>query len=210
MAYYEVPSMDGNGEGSFYVRLDVLDEEPNFKMPSLAFHEGIPGHHHQLAYYLEKESIPLYRKRFINNAYIEGWALYAENLMYEEGVYENDPYGNIGRLKFELLRAARLVADSGIHSKKWNKQTATLYLMANTGLSRKAAENEVDRYICDPGQATSYMIGYLKFKELKQRAKQELGSNFSIKKFHTAVLDKGIVPLEILEELVDNYISENK
>jgi len=206
-AYYEVPTLDGNGSGSFYVRLDNLDNSPVYDMPTLAYHEGVPGHHYQLALHLEKESIPIYRKRFYNNAYIEGWALYAERLMFEKGAYENDPYGNIGRLLAEWNRAARLVTDTGIHFIKWNKGQAISYLEANSGLNHQDVVQEIDRYISDPGQACSYYIGYLKILELRQLAKAKLGSNFNLKQFHSIILSEGMVPMTILENLVNEYIN---
>ena len=209
-AYYEVPTMDGNGKGSFYVRLDILDVTPSYEMPTLAYHEGIPGHHFQLAYHLEKESIPIYRKRFFNNAYIEGWALYAERLMYDQGMYDNDPYGNIGRLSAELVRTVRLIVDTGLHSKKWTREEAVQYMKHHTGMAESKVRSEINRYIVDPGQACSYYIGYMKFRELKERAIKELGNDFELKAFHSVLLSEGMVPLQVLEELVDSYIETLK
>ena len=207
-AYYEIAPIDGSTPASFYVRMDILDDFSIIDMPTLAYHEGIPGHHYQLALQLENKDIPLYRKRWYNNAYIEGWAVYAERLMFEQGMYENDPLGNLGRLRAELLRAARLVVDTGLHYKKWSRQNAIDFLEKNSGLSQEEIASEVDRYLSDPGQACSYHLGMLKFLELRDRAKKALGPDFDLREFHRVVLGEGMVPMFLLEQLVDDYIAE--
>ena len=209
-AFYEPAPIDGSAPGSFYIRMDILDHFPVFDMPTLAFHEGIPGHHFQLALQLESKDIPIYRKRYYNNAYIEGWAVYAERLMFESGAYENDPAGNLGRLRHELLRAARLVTDTGLHAKKWSRENAMLFLSKNSGLSREEIRSEVDRYLSDPGQACSYHLGMLHFLQVREQAKQALGDRFDLKDFHRVVLGEGMVSLSLLELLVDQYIAENR
>lgn len=208
VAYYEVPTLDGKGTGHFYVRTDVLDKVPTFEMATLAFHEGIPGHHFQLASNLENKSIPIYRKAYYNNAYIEGWATYAEQLMWENGSYETYSMENIGRLSAELKRAARLVVDIGIHTKKWTYKNAEFYLKKNTTLSGKQIEAEISRYVSDPAQACSYALGLIKMRELKQKATYRLGEKFDLKEFHAVLLNEGMVPMVILEQLVEEYILE--
>ncbi|MFA8436560.1 MAG: DUF885 family protein [Marinifilaceae bacterium] len=209
-AYYEPPSLDGKRGGIFYIRLDALNELPKFDMPTLAIHEGIPGHHFQLAIQSELKGLPLFRNLIPFTAYVEGWAMYTEQLVWEEGYYDGDPYGNLGRLKSELFRAVRLVVDSGIHYKRWSREHAIAYMKANTGMGQKEIEAEVERYIVLPGQACAYTIGMQKILELRQKARQALGEQFKIKKFHSVVLQNGSLPLEVLEQLVEKYISETK
>jgi len=210
MAYYEIPPMDGSGNGTFYVRMDILEDVPVFDMPTLAYHEAYPGHHLQLATHLESKSIPMYRKRFYNNGYIEGWAMYVERLMYEEGMYEDDPHANIGRLKAELFRAARMITDIGIHHKKWSRENAVLFLGKHSTLNKKHIESEVDRYTVDPAQGCSYTVGFQKMLALRDKAKNALGEQFDLKEYHDVVLEQGVVPLFVLEEMVDEYIQDKK
>jgi uncharacterized protein (DUF885 family) len=206
-AYYNPPSLDGSRPGIFYVNLYPPAAVEKYKMKTLAYHEAIPGHHFQIAIQQELKGVPTFRKIIPFTAYVEGWALYTERLAAECGLYENDPYGNLGRLSFELFRAARLVVDTGIHYKRWTREQAIAYMEERSGLP---AETEVERYIVDPGQACAYKIGELKILELREKAKTELGERFDIKEFHNVVLKNGAVPLTILEKLVDDYIAAKK
>jgi uncharacterized protein (DUF885 family) len=201
--YYVPPAMDGSRPGLFYAA--STGTQPRFSMPTLAYHEAIPGHHLQLALAQELD-LPTFRHSVGFTAYAEGWALYAERLAWEMGFYDDDPYGDLGRLQFEAFRAVRLVVDTGIHDKGWTTDQAVTYMHENTGLSRQMVEFEVSRYITWPGQATAYKIGMIRIMELRQRAEDRLGDRFDLVKFHNVVLGSGSVPLETLEELVDAYI----
>jgi uncharacterized protein (DUF885 family) len=176
-------------------------------MATLAYHEAIPGHHFQLALAQELD-LPFFRKNTIFTAYAEGWALYAERLAWEMDMYADDPYGNLGRLQAESFRAARLVVDTGIHTKRWTYDEAVAYMVENTGMPRGQIEFEVSRYITWPGQATAYKIGMIKILELRQEAEEQLDDRFDLKAFHNVVIGSGSVPLETLDRLVDDYIEE--
>ena len=207
-AYYIQPAVDGSRPGVFYVNLS-RGSFSKLEIPTLAYHEGVPGHHFQLGIQTELQNLPMFQKSGYPQftAYAEGWALYVEKLMFEAGFYKNDPYGNLGRLQAELFRASRLVVDTGIHYKKWNANQANSY-MDETLLSPPGAySNEVYRYIMWPGQALSYKIGELEILELRQRGIDKLGSKFNIKEFHNVLLQSGGLPLPALELAVDNYIN---
>ncbi len=208
-AYYNRPAMDGSRGGVFYANLRNVHESVKFGMKTLAYHEGIPGHHFQIAIQSELEGVPIFRTIGLFTAYIEGWALYSEQLAWELGFYENDPFGNLGRLQAEMFRAVRLVVDTGIHYKKWTREEAIDYMVANTGMTTTEVTTEIERYIVWPGQACAYKIGMLKILELRERAKKKLGDRFDLKEFHNVVLKNGAVPLEVLEELIDAYINES-
>lgn len=205
-AYYQGPKMDGSSKGVFYVNLRKVHEHPTYTMKSLAYHEGIPGHHFQHALQAELKGTPIFRKVIPFTAYTEGWAMYSEQLAWELGFYDHDPIGNLGRLQSEMWRAVRLVADTGIHFKKWTREEAIEYMVSNTGLTTSEVATEIERYIVMPGQACAYKIGMMKILELRERAKTKLGDRFNLKNFHRVVLQNGAVPLEILEKLVDEYI----
>jgi uncharacterized protein (DUF885 family) len=209
-AYYNRPAMDGSRGGVFYANLRNVHESVKFGMKTLAYHEGIPGHHFQIAIQSELEDVPIFRTIGMFTAYIEGWALYAERLAWELGFYKNDPFGNLGRLQAEMFRAVRLVVDTGIHFKKWTREEAIAYMVANTGMTTTEVTSEIERYIVWPGQACAYKIGMMKILSLREKAKEELGSEFDLKTFHNVVLKNGAVPLDILEEIIDDYISETK
>lgn len=202
--YYMPASYDGSRPGLFYAR--TTGETPKFGVKSLAFHETLPGHHLQIALAQEIPNLPDLRRGMQFNAYTEGWALYAEQLMWELGVYAADPQGDLGRLQMEAFRAARLVVDTGIHAKKWSFDKAASYLANAAGYPQDYAQREITRYAVWPGQATSYYIGFLKILDLRQKAKGALGARFDLKAFHHIVLANGSVPLSILEKLVDSYI----
>lgn len=205
-AYYNGPAMDGSRGGTFYANLRNVHETVKFGMKTLAYHEGVPGHHFQIAIQSELEGVPIFRTIGLFTAYIEGWALYSEQLAWELGFYKNDPFGNLGRLQAEMFRAVRLVVDTGIHYKKWTREEAIDYMVTNTGMTTTEVTTEIERYIVWPGQACAYKIGMLKILELRERAKKKLGNQFDLKEFHNVVLKNGAVPLDILEDLIDDYI----
>lgn len=207
-AYYEGPAMDGSKGGTFYANLRDVSETVKFGMKTLAYHEGIPGHHFQVAIQSELEGVPIFRTLPLFTAYTEGWALYTERLAWELGFYENDPFGNLGRLQAEMFRAVRLVVDTGIHYKRWTREEAIDYMVANTGMTTTEVTTEIERYIVMPGQACAYKTGMMKILELREKAQNQLGEKFSLKEFHNVVLKNGAVPLSILEELIDEYIRE--
>jgi len=196
--YYNQPPMDGSRGGIFYANLRKVHEHPKYTMKTLAYHEGIPGHHFQIAIQSELEDVPIFRTVVPFTAYAEGWALYTEQLAWELGFYKNDPFGNLGRLQAEIWRAVRLVVDTGIHYKKWTREEAIDYMVANTGLTTTEVVTEIERYIVMPGQACSYKIGMMKILELRAKAKKVLGNQFDLKEFHNVVLKNGSVPLTIL------------
>lgn len=208
-AFYNRPALDGSRPGIFYANLYDTKELPKWSLEAIVYHEAIPGHHMQIAIAQELQDIPTFRKFAFFGAYTEGWGLYAEQLPKELGFYK-DPYSDFGRLNTQIWRAVRLVVDSGIHAKKWTRQQAIDYFVANTPLSREVATREVDRYIVNPGQATSYYIGLLKILELRDKAKKELGESFDLRAFHDALITSGAVSLPALETLVDSWIAETK
>lgn len=205
-AYYNPPALDGSRGGIFYVNLRDMSEIVKFGMNTLAYHEAIPGHHFQIAIQHEIEGVPIFRNILPFTAYSEGWALYAERLAWELGFYDNNPFGNLGRLQAEMFRAVRLVVDTGIHFKKWTREEAIDYMVTNTGMTTSEVTTEIERYIVMPGQACAYKIGMMKILELREKAKNELGENFELREFHDVVLKNGAVPLDILEQIVDDYI----
>lgn len=206
-AYYQGPAMDGSRPGVFYANLYDIKATPTYGMKTLAYHEGVPGHHYQIAIQRELKDMPFFRKMIPFTAYSEGWALYAERLAYEMGMLP-DPYDNIGRLQAELFRAVRLVVDTGIHAKRWSRERAIEYMLANTGMAESDVVSEIERYFVMPGQALAYKVGMTKILELRQKAKDALGDSYDIRDFHRVVLNNGAVPLNILEQLVDQYIQE--
>ncbi len=208
-AYYQQPSMDGSRPGMFFANLYDIKATPKYSMKTLAYHEGIPGHHFQVALSMELEGLPLFRKMSPFTAYTEGWALYSEQLAWELG-FEQDPLDNVGRLQAELFRGVRLVVDTGIHHKRWTREQAIDYMLRNTGMAETDVTSEIERYIVMPGQATSYKMGMLKILELREKAKTALGDKFDLKAFHDAVLKNGAVPLDILSRLIDQYIAQVK
>jgi uncharacterized protein (DUF885 family) len=209
-AYYNPAAMDGSRQGTFFANLRDTAETPTWGMKTLAVHEGIPGHHFQIATALELEGMPLIRQQTLYSAYAEGWALYAERLAAEIGLYKDDPFGDLGRLQAELFRAARLVVDTGLHAKGWTREQAIAYLVDTTGTAESDSTSEVERYMGLPGQACAYKVGQLKILELREKAKAELGPKFNLKDFHTVMLENGGVPLSVLERLVDEWIAEVK
>jgi uncharacterized protein (DUF885 family) len=206
-AYYQRPAFDGSRPGVFYANLRDMAEVPKFGMKTLSYHEGIPGHHFQIAIAQELKGLPTFRSLLPFTAYTEGWALYAERFAVEMGLYQGDPYGSLGRLQDEMLRAVRLVVDTGIHYKHWTREQAIRYMVEKTGYVEASAVSEIERYIVAPGQACAYKVGMLKILELRARAEKELGPKFSLKEFHDTVLRHGAVPLDLLEDLVNEWIA---
>jgi uncharacterized protein (DUF885 family) len=209
-AHYVPAAMDGSRPGTFFANLRDTAETPTWGMKTLAYHEGIPGHHFQIATAQGLKDLPFIRQQPIYGAYVEGWALYAERLAAEIDMYRDDPLGDLGRLQAELLRAVRLVVDTGIHADGWTREQAIDYMVDTTGMARSDATSEVERYMAMPGQACSYKVGQLKILELRDKARAELGDRFSLKDFHTVVLENGAVPLTVLERLVDEWIAKVK
>jgi uncharacterized protein (DUF885 family) len=203
--YYEDGSLDGTRPGAYYINLRNMAEVPRWTLPTLTYHEGIPGHHFQGALVLEEPGLPMIRRTLWFTAYGEGWAVYAEQLADEMGLYATDPWGRAGYLQAALLRALRLVLDTGLHAKRWTRIRAIRYYMETMGAPESAAAAEVDRYCVWPGQACSYMIGKLMWLELRSRSQALLGPKFDIRKFHDAGLLCGPLPLELLERRVDTW-----
>ena len=204
IAYAQAPAMDGSNPGTMWVNLRDPDNIFHWGMRTLAYHEGIPGHIYQLGKAQGIRGLPTFRRTHYFNAYIEGWALYAELLGWELGL--EDAYSNLGRLQALLWRAARLVVDTGIHVKRWTRQKAIDYMVNTIGLPERDVITEVERYIVAPGQACAYYIGYLKMLELRKKAELVLESDFDLKDFHDVVLNHGGLPLILLEDVVNGYI----
>ena len=199
--YYQNASLDGSRPAIYYINLRDTFDRPKFGLATLTHHEAVPGHHLQVMSALESESIPLLRRRAGFSGYTEGWALYAEQLADEMGMFDGDPLGQVGYLQSLLFRATRLVVDSGMHAKRWSRERATDYLMATTGIARNRSQNEIDRYTVWPGQACSYKIGHTKWVQLRDAAKAKAGANWDPKAFH-GVLSLGAMPLAVLERVV--------
>jgi uncharacterized protein (DUF885 family) len=208
--YYNSPTLDGSRPGIYWINLRDSAEQPRFTLSTLTYHEAIPGHHLQLALNNEAGDLPLIRKMIGFSGYSEGWALYAEELAVEMGMYEGDPEGQIGMLHDAMFRAVRLVVDSGMHHKRWSREQAVKYYVDNIGDQEASAITEIERYVVWPGQACSYMVGKIEFLRLRAKAKKALGRKFDIRKFHDACLLSGGVPLTVLERVVDGYIAGAK
>ena len=208
--YYSAPSLDGSRPGIFAINLKDMKAVPSFGLKTLTYHEAVPGHHFQIALNMLQTDIGLMRQNASFNGFIEGWALYSELVAYEMGMYENDPFGDLGRLQAEAYRAARFVVDTGLHYKKWTRQQAIEYFAEATGSAMSDVVSAIDRYIAWPGQALGYKLGMIKFVELRDKAKAELGDMFDIKAFHDLILLKGARPLAIVENDVDAWIAVQK
>ena len=204
-AFYQRPAQDGSRPGVFYANLYRMREMPKYEQEALAFHEGIPGHHLQIAIASEQEALPQFRRSGGYTAYSEGWGLYSERLGKELGFYK-DPYSEFGRLALELHRAVRLVVDTGLHARRWSREQTIRYHVENSPTGADAAIKATERYILNPGQATAYMIGMLKIVELRERAAAALGKDFDVREFHDLVLRTGGVPLTVLESEVLRWI----
>ncbi len=208
-AEYSPGTPDGSRPGRVQVNTGDFTNRSTITMESTAYHEGVPGHHMQISIAQEMPTLPPFRQHEWYTAYGEGWALYAERLGKEVGFYQ-DPYSDYGRLESDLLRAIRLVVDTGIHYKHWTRQQVVDYFHDNSGTDEPDVQAETDRYIAWPGQALGYKIGQLKFIELREQAKKELGDRFDIRKFHDEVLGAGALPLNVLERRVDGWIKDQK
>ncbi|MFF3372148.1 DUF885 domain-containing protein [Streptomyces sp. NPDC002680] len=208
VAFYDPASPDGERPGTLYVNLADMTQVQKIQLAAIVHHEGVPGHHYQVALDQECADLPKFRRFNVDyGAYVEGWALYSERLGDEMGLYE-DPYARFGMLSLQMWRACRLVLDTGIHAKRWTREQAIAYFTANSSLSHLDIEREVDRYIGSPGQATAYLIGQIRILDLRTRAKDALGPDFDIRDFHDAVLGNGAVPLDVLARQVDGWIQE--
>lgn len=209
IAFYNAPAPDGSRPGIYYVNLSDMTQVLKPQIEGISYHEGAPGHHFQIAYAQEMQGLPKFRRFGGYGAYAEGWGLYAERLGKEMGFYQ-DPYSDFGRLSTELWRAVRLVTDTGLHAKQWSREDAIAYFRQNSLLSERDIVKEVERYLTNPGQATSYKIGELKIMELRQKAQAALGDRFDIRDFHAVVLGSGSVPLDVLEDQVDAWIASQQ
>jgi len=204
--YYNTPSLDGSRPGIYWINLRDSAENPSWSLPTLTYHEAIPGHHMQLSLQQEAD-LPMIRRATFYSAYGEGWALYAEQLAKEMGVYENDPLGEIGYLQSSLFRAARLVVDTGMHAMRWSREKAIATMSGIDGGTTSGATTEIERYAVWPGQACSYMVGKLTWLRLREKAQTALGASFDFHKFHDAGLLSGAMPLTALEVVIDSYIA---
>ena len=204
--YYQSAALDGSRPAAFYINLKETSDWPRYNLPTLAFHETIPGHHLQIALAQESTRIPMLRRAgFGFSAFSEGWALYAEQLADEMGAYENDQLGQVGFLQSLLFRAVRLVTDTGIHWKRWSRAQATQYMVDTIGNTPSRAQREVERYFVGPGQANSYKVGHTVWVKVREDAKKKLGPKFDLKAYHDAVLLSGAMPLTVLQRHVDEW-----
>jgi uncharacterized protein (DUF885 family) len=208
-AQYNQGAPDGSRPGHVMINTSDPESRKTISTESTAYHEGVPGHHLQIAIAQEVQGLPPQRQQAFYTAFVEGWALYSERLGKEIGFYE-DPYSDFGRLQDEMLRAIRLVVDTGFHSKKWTRQQVVDYFHAHSAIDEVDVQTETDRYISIPGQALAYKVGQLKIIELRERAKSKLGAKFDVRKFHDTVLDAGALPLDVLESRVDAWIAGEK
>jgi uncharacterized protein (DUF885 family) len=207
--HYTRGTADGTRAGYFEANVNSVSRRSKAGMVTLLLHEGVPGHHLQTARALELKDLPSFRKALFLPAYGEGWALYAESLGDELGVYD-DPYQKYGYLSSEMFRACRLVVDTGIHAFGWTRDRAIRYLIDNAGMTEPFAVAEVDRYYVNPAQALAYKLGELKIKALRAKAERELGDRFDLRRFHNALIDDGALPLSVLETRIDEWIASNK
>lgn len=207
-AYYMPSSGDGTTSGTYFIGTADLDAQPLYGLVALTLHEGVPGHHLQTALAFEMD-LPDFRRHIYHSAYGEGWGLYSERLGLEMGMYD-DPYDDFGRLTYEAWRAARLVVDTGIHAFDWSRDDAIAYMLDNTGLTRQEVVDQIDRYITWPAQATSYKIGEIRIRALRETAERELGDRFDIRRFHDTVVGSGSLPIAVLEEVVNEWIAAER
>jgi uncharacterized protein (DUF885 family) len=208
--YYQPGSLDGSRKGIYWINLRDTAETPRYRLPTLTYHESIPGHHLQLTLAQEMKDLPLLRKMVFFSGYGEGWALYAEQLAVEMGMYDNDPFGHIGQMQDAMFRAVRLVIDTGLHAQNWSREKAIDYFAGTLGVKRSEAQTEVERYCVWPGQACSYMVGKLTWLRLRDKARAALGPKFDLRKFHDAGLLSGALPLDVLEQVIGSYVATTK
>ncbi|MCX7553593.1 DUF885 domain-containing protein [Marinicella sp. S1101] len=207
---YSSPKIDGSQPGIYWINLRDIKANAKFDLKTLTYHEANPGHHWQVALNLAQESLPMVRRIAPYNAYVEGWALYSELVAKEMGMYDGDPYGDLGRLKAELFRAVRLVVDTGLHHKKWSREEAIQYMAETTGTVDSDVVAEIERYMVWPGQALGYKLGMIKIVELRDMARKALGESFDIKAFHDLVLLGGAVPMAVLEDNVNAWVAKQQ
>ena len=203
---YSPPAVDGSKPGIYWINLRDMKANPKFGLKTLTYHEANPGHHWQVALNMDQASMPFLRRIAPYNAYVEGWALYSEQVASELGMYENDPFGDLGRLQAELFRAVRLVVDTGMHHKRWTREQAIAYMSEVTGSAESDVVSEIERYITWPGQALGYKLGMLKILSLREHAKTQLGDKFDLSAFHDVVLLGGAVPMTVLDRNVNQWI----
>jgi len=203
---YTSPAVDGSKPGIYWINLRDMKANPKFGLKTLTYHEANPGHHWQIALNLDQAELPFLRRIAPYNAYTEGWALYSEQVAYELGMYENDPFGNLGRLQAELFRAVRLVVDTGLHDKRWTREQAISYMANETGTAESDVIAEIERYMAWPGQALGYKLGMLKILNLRDQAKQRLGDKFDLAEFHDVVLLNGAVPMAVLTRNINHWL----
>ncbi|WP_144393130.1 DUF885 domain-containing protein [Pleionea sediminis] len=205
---YTPPALDGSKPGIYWINLRDMKANPKYGLKTLTYHEANPGHHWQIALNLAQDDLPLLRRIAPYNAYVEGWALYSELVAKEIGMYEKDPFGDLGRLQAELFRAVRLVVDTGLHHKKWTREKAIKYMADTTGSADSEVVSEIERYMAWPGQALGYKLGMLKIVELRENAQKKLGEQFDLAEFHDLVLLGGAVPMTVLEQRVERWIAK--
>jgi uncharacterized protein (DUF885 family) len=205
-AHYLMPAQDGSRPGIFYFNLRDMQARPKWDNENTVYHEAVPGHHFQLAIAAERPDLPKFRRFYNPGAYTEGWALYVEELTKEMGLY-HDPTSDFGRLGAEIWRAARLVVDTGMHAKGWTRKQATAWFARTVPISPDTAASEIDRYLADPGQATSYKIGMIEIQRLRARATEALGTKFNLRRFHDLVLTNGALPLPVLQSEIERWIN---
>jgi len=203
---YTSPAVDGSKPGIYWINLRDMKANPKFGLKTLTYHEANPGHHWQIALNLDQAELPFLRRIAPYNAYAEGWALYSEQVAYELGMYENDPFGDLGRLQAELFRAVRLVVDTGLHDKRWTREKAISYMAKETGTAESDVIAEIERYMAWPGQALGYKLGMLKILSLRAQAKHRLGEEFDLAEFHDVVLLNGAVPMAVLSRNINHWL----
>lgn len=205
---YTPPSVDGSKPGIYWINLRDMKANPKFSLKTLTFHEANPGHHWQVSLNLAQQELPFLRRIAPYNAYTEGWALYAEKVAEEMGLYQNDPFSNLGRLQAELFRAVRLVVDTGLHHKRWSRERAIQYMREMTGSAESDVTSEIERYMAWPGQALGYKLGMLKILALREKSRKVLANRFDLAEFHDLILLGGAVPMKLLEQRVDFWIEK--